>query len=81
MSGSPYSSFENNSLLGESSKCSIERLPNDSEIWHTLKQAIACSSGFRRWQLERSLDSTLSELNLDHLVRYYLRETLETLAY
>ncbi|MBW4691515.1 MAG: hypothetical protein KME27_07070 [Lyngbya sp. HA4199-MV5] len=59
----------------------LSRLPADSEIWHNLKQAIAASSGFKRWQLERNTDGRLSELNLDHLVRYYLRETLETLAY
>ncbi|MBW4475109.1 MAG: hypothetical protein KME45_32725 [Stenomitos rutilans HA7619-LM2] len=59
----------------------LNRLPVDSEIWHNLKRAIAASSGFKRWQLERNTDGRLSGLNLDHLVRYYLRETLETLAY
>jgi hypothetical protein len=53
----------------------------DSKIWDSLKQAIAASSGFRRWQLERCADSKLHESSLDSLVRRYLRETLETLAY
>lgn len=52
------------------------------QIWDGLKQAIAASSGFHRWQLERlALDTQLQELSLDHQVRRYLRETLETLAY
>ncbi len=63
------------------SKERLNQFPEDSEIWRSLKQAIAASSGFQRWQLERSIDSTLSALNLDTLVRSYLRETLETLAY
>lgn len=51
-------------------------------IWERLKDAIASSSGFQRWQLERqSLDNQLQFLSLDHQVRSYLRETLETLAY
>ncbi len=56
-------------------------LPGDSEIWESLKQAISKSSGFRRWQVERNDDSQLNGLGLDVLVRRYLRETLETLAY
>jgi hypothetical protein len=75
------SSFENASQSGENSQELLSRLPADSEIWHNLKQAIAASSGFERWQLERNTDGRLSGLNLDNLVRYYLRETLETLAY
>ncbi len=56
-------------------------LPSDSEIWDSLKQAIAASSGFKRWQLEQSEDAADSVANLDYSVRRYLRETLETLAY
>lgn len=70
-------------------------LPNDETIWESLKQAIASSSGFQRWQLERSSEPSaaesaesnplaadeLSTLPLDQRVRRYLRETLETLAY
>jgi hypothetical protein len=51
-------------------------------IWERLKEAISSSSGFHRWQLERqSFDNQLQFLSLDHQVRSYLRETLETLAY
>ncbi|MEB3336733.1 MAG: hypothetical protein VKJ46_04670 [Leptolyngbyaceae bacterium] len=53
----------------------------DTEIWHSLKQAIAASSGFRRWQLEHKAGSKLTTASLDHQVQGYLRETLETLAY
>lgn len=60
----------------------------DAQIWDSLKQAIATSSGFKRWQLEHSFDEScqgrgvpLEEFSLDYRVRRYLRETLETLAY
>ena len=66
------------------------RPSNDREVWQNLKEAIATSSGFQRWLLERQLKNTqhnnttiaapIAE-NLDKLVRSYLRETLETLAY
>ena len=56
-------------------------LSGDSEVWESLKQAISNSSGFRRWQVERNSESQLNGLGLDILVRRYLRETLETLAY
>ena len=52
-----------------------------TEVWTNLKQAIATSSGFQRWQLEGQTDETLAALSLDHRVQRYLRETLETLAY
>lgn len=50
----------------------------DRAIWLNLRQAIAKSSGFQRWQKEQNLESTA---NLDLTVRRYLKETLETLAY
>lgn len=60
----------------------------DPQIWDSLKQAIATSSGFQRWQIEHSVDEycqgrdiPLREISLDYRVRRYLRETLETLAY
>ncbi|BBD59211.1 hypothetical protein NIES2109_19940 [Nostoc sp. HK-01] len=53
--------------------------PADTEIWYSLKCAIAASSGFQSWQLER--DAQLQGLRLDQQVQKYLRETLETLAY
>lgn len=53
----------------------------DTAIWNNLKQAIASSSGFKRWYLERKADQQLSEMTQDQWVSHYLRETLETLAY
>ncbi|MGB3404228.1 MAG: hypothetical protein WBA77_16205 [Microcoleaceae cyanobacterium] len=53
----------------------------DSQIWQSLKQAIAASSGFQRWQLEHQSLADVQSLNLDGQVQRYLRETLETLAY
>jgi len=50
----------------------------DQEIWSSLQQAIAKSSGFKTWQQERNV--AMNE-NLDVQVRRYLEETLETLAY
>jgi hypothetical protein len=81
MATSSSPSFENDANLNGISKELLDHLPKDSEIWQNLKQAISASSGFQRWRLERSVDSTHSGLALDHLVRSYLRETLETLAY
>lgn len=57
-------------------------LQDDAEIWAGLKDAIASSSGFQRWKLERDFQKDKSEeMSLDFYVRRYLRETLETLAY
>jgi hypothetical protein len=53
----------------------------DQEVWENLKQAIASCSGFRRWQEEQTAELSVSQVNLEHQVRSYLRETLETLAY
>ncbi|MEM1366773.1 MAG: hypothetical protein AAGG02_01915 [Cyanobacteria bacterium P01_H01_bin.15] len=53
---------------------------DNAQIWTSLKQAIARSSGFQRWQ-QAQPNSTSSHQNLDLTVRAYLRETLETLAY
>lgn len=50
----------------------------DQEIWNSLQQAIAKSSGFKSWQQERNVGMNES---LDIHVRRYLEETLETLAY
>ncbi len=51
-----------------------------TDLWPQLRQAIATSSGFKRWAVEHGLDSHLDE-RLDALVSSYLRQTLETLAY
>jgi hypothetical protein len=53
--------------------------PGDANIWNNLKSAIAASSGFQRWLLER--DAQVQKLRLEEQVQRYLRETLETLAY
>lgn len=63
----------------------------DQQIWANLKDTIASSSGFQRWQLEKSLSTPITVIQeqdrlnqidlLDQQVRSYLRETLETLAY
>ncbi|MEO0011885.1 MAG: hypothetical protein RLZZ535_274 [Cyanobacteriota bacterium] len=50
----------------------------EQEIWFSLRQAIAKSSGFQSWRQERDISS---EMELDQQVRRYLKETLETLAY
>ena len=51
----------------------------DKEIWNSLQQAIAASSGFLRWQLEAG--AKYQNLPLEEKVQMYLRETLENLAY
>ncbi|MEO1427966.1 MAG: hypothetical protein AAFV71_02645 [Cyanobacteria bacterium J06633_8] len=57
-------------------------LKGDADIWSNLKQAIAISSGFQSWQMERFYaDNAFEALSLDEQVQRYLRETLETLAY
>lgn len=50
----------------------------DADLWNSLKQAIANSSGFQSWRSEQSVSEDTS---VEKLVRLYLRETLETLAY
>ncbi|HEY9668553.1 MAG TPA: hypothetical protein V6C91_17225 [Coleofasciculaceae cyanobacterium] len=59
----------------------FSRFSQDSQIWNSLKQAIAASSGFQRWQMEHLVSEQVQDYNLDSRVRRYLRETLETLAY
>lgn len=51
----------------------------DAVLWDSLKKAIANSSGFQSWRSEQSL--TTANYSVEQLVRLYLRETLETLAY
>lgn len=58
------------------------QFPEASQTWDNLKQAIAASSGFQRWQGEQLCTNTqLPHFSLDYQVSRYLRETLETLAY
>lgn len=67
----------------------LHEAAKDPKVWSHLKQAIATSSGFDKWQRSRNVDTkgdpkdvvALQESVLDDLVRSYLRETLETLAY
>ncbi len=61
----------------------LREVAKDSKVWSDLKQAIATSSGFDKWQRSRNGDikDVVQESVLDDLVRSYLRETLETLAY
>jgi hypothetical protein len=59
----------------------VIRLATEVQVWDSLKRAIADSSGFRSWKIERDTDKQVQELSLDTLVHNYLRETLETLAY
>ena len=51
----------------------------DRQIWDSLKQAIAASSGFQRWQMEHPVGDQLQDYTLDSRVRRYLRETKETM--
>jgi hypothetical protein len=53
----------------------------DETFWPQLKDAIASTSGFQRWAVERGLDPSINGLALDALIHSYLRQTLETLAY
>ncbi len=53
---------------------------DSSQVWASLKQAIAQSSGFKRWLQETSLRA-VKDADLDQQVSDYLRQTLETLAY
>lgn len=53
----------------------------DHAIWDSLKQAIARSSGFKRWHADHSTALDLENLTVDKQVTTYLKETLETLAY
>ena len=65
----------NSSTSSASSSISAAR---DADLWDSLKQAIANSSGFQSWRSEQSAAEGTS---VEKLVRLYLRETLETLAY
>lgn len=70
------------SFLPPDSNSQATRYPSaDFQVWESLKQAIAESSGFKSWKIERHTNEQPQELSLDTLVHNYLRETLETLAY
>ncbi|MGB3138938.1 MAG: hypothetical protein WBG38_04180 [Nodosilinea sp.] len=59
---------------------SSTQLSDHAQTWYGLKRAIASSSGFKSWKGELPLTEA-EGASLDQLVRRYLRETLETLAY
>lgn len=52
----------------------------DAELWQSLQNAIAASSGFQSWRSEQ-LSAITTTISDEQLVRLYLRDTLETLAY
>lgn len=67
--------------MASSASFELNSPSKDSAVfWQSLKQAIAASSGFKRWKLERGVHGKPAD-SLDDLVQSYLRETLETLAY
>ena len=75
------SNLNANSWKNNSAKA-ITKNEAGPRIWDSLKQAIALTSGFQRWQLERKVNSNdRHNIPLDRQVSLYLRETLETLAY
>jgi hypothetical protein len=60
----------------------------DTTLWQSLKSAIAASSGFQSWRSEQreaiakaTVGDPAGDPSDDQLVRLYLRDTLETLAY
>lgn len=52
----------------------------NANVWLNLQRAICGSTGFQRWKSELPSE-ILDQTPLEQLVRRYLRETLETLAY
>ncbi|MGB3790481.1 MAG: hypothetical protein WA949_20910 [Phormidesmis sp.] len=66
--------------MTNSSSTSPDHATQDAELWESLKSAIAASSGFQSWQAEQTTTIT-TNASAEQMVRLYLRETLETLAY
>ena len=66
--------------MANSSSAEPTHAPQGAELWQSLKNAIAASSGFQRWRSEQ-LSALGIETSDDKLIRLYLRDTLETLAY
>lgn len=66
--------------MADTRSAMTEHFSNDAHIWQNLKRAIASSSGFQRWKAEHDTGE-IETTPLEQLVRRYLRETLETLAY
>jgi len=66
--------------MTNSSSTSPSHAAENAELWQSLKSAIATSSGFQSWQAEQPTTIT-TNTSVEQMVRLYLRETLETLAY
>ncbi|EDX84452.1 hypothetical protein S7335_2149 [Synechococcus sp. PCC 7335] len=66
--------------MTNSSSISSTHPAQHTELWQSLKSAIANSSGFQSWYSEQS-SSLVTATSTENMVRLYLRETLETLAY
>ncbi len=58
----------------------LTALGEGGQYWQELKQAIASTSGYKRWIVERHGEVQTQD-SPDKLVKLYLRQTLETLAY
>jgi hypothetical protein len=67
--------------MASSATSESSQFSQDSQTWDNLKQAIAASSGFQRWQMEHPVGVIRYRIIALSRVRRYLRETLETLAY
>ena len=52
----------------------------DAALWESLKSAIINSSGFQSWRSEQR-SAIATKTSDEQLVRLYIRDTLETLAY
>ncbi|MEL7142691.1 MAG: hypothetical protein AAGL08_10800 [Cyanobacteria bacterium J06573_11] len=66
--------------MANSSSTAPGHAADDAQLWQSLKSAIATSSGFQSWRSERS-SSIKANTSTEQMIRLYLRETLETLAY
>ncbi len=66
--------------MTNSSSTSPAHAAQNAELWESLKSAIAASSGFQSWQAEQTT-IIVTNASVEQMVRLYLRETLETLAY
>ncbi|MEO0770046.1 MAG: hypothetical protein AAFY72_11550 [Cyanobacteria bacterium J06649_4] len=66
--------------MANSSSTTPGHAAENAELWQSLKSAIANSSGFQSWRAEQS-KSISTNTSTEQMVRLYLRETLETLAY
>jgi hypothetical protein len=66
--------------MAPASSTTLHSHADNAQIWTHLKTAIVHSSGFQRWLREQSVTADGASAS-ESLVRRYLRETLETLAY